>query len=303
MRYLAPLLLACAVLSAAPQPKPLRVLIIDGQNNHAWQETTPVLRQILGGAGRFLVDIATAPPHGGDMSRFTPDFSAYEVVVSNYNGDLWSPQTRLAFEKYVRGGGGFVSYHAADNAFPEWKEYQDMIAVGGWGDRTTQKSGPVLRMRNGKWTRDPTAARCGNHGERLPFLITTREASSPIFAGLPLEWMHAGDELYNTLCGPAQNVDVLATAFSDPKNHGSGEQEPILMAIRYGKGRVFHTTLGHDVPAMECVGFIATLQRGTEWAAIGLVTQPVPADFPGKDKPSVRLLAPARISPAPGTAR
>jgi type 1 glutamine amidotransferase len=303
MRNLAPLLLACAVLPAAPQPRPLKALIIDGQNNHAWQETTPVLRQIIGGAGRFLVDVATTPPHGGDMSQFHPNFSAYEVVVSNYNGDLWSPQTRVAFEKYVRGGGGFVSYHAADNAFPEWKEYQDIIAVGGWGDRTAQKSGPALRMRNGKWTRDPTPARCGNHGERLPFLITTRDASSPIVAGLPLEWMHAGDELYDTLCGPAQNVDVLATAFSDPKNHGSGEQEPMLMAIRYGKGRVFHTTLGHDVPAMECVGFITTLQRGTEWAAIGLVTQPVPADFPGKDKPSVRLLAPARISQAPGTAR
>ena len=170
MRYLAILSLITAPFPAAPQPKPLKVLIIDGQNNHAWQETTPVLRRILGDAGRFLVDVATTPPHGGDMSR-------------------------VAFEQYVRDGGGFVSYHAADNAFPEWKEYQDIIAVGGWGDRTTQKSGPALRMRNGKWTRDPTPARCGNHGERLPFLITTRDASSPIFAGLPLEWMHAADEL------------------------------------------------------------------------------------------------------------
>jgi type 1 glutamine amidotransferase len=296
MRYIAILFLSSALLPAAPQARPLKVLIIDGQNNHAWQETTPVLRRILGDAGRFLVDVATTPPHGGDMSQFHPDFSAYDVVVSNYNGDLWSPQTRVAFEKYVRGGGGFVSYHAADNAFPEWKEYQDMIAVGGWGDRTRQKSGQTLRMRNGKWTRDATPAPCGNHGERLPFLVTTRDASSPITTGLPLEWMHAADELYNTLCGPAQNVDVLSTAYSDPKNHGSGEQEPMLMAIRYGKGRVFHTTLGHDVAAMECVGFMTTLQRGTEWAAIGLVTQSVPADFPTKDKPSARRLVSASAS-------
>jgi type 1 glutamine amidotransferase len=303
MRHLATILLACALAPAAPQGRPLRVLIIDGQNNHAWQQTTPVLRRILGDAGRFLVDVSTTPPHGGDMSRFNPDFSAYDVVLSNYNGDLWSPQTRVAFEKFVRGGGGFVSYHAADNAFPEWKEYQDMIGVGGWGDRTTQKSGPALRMRNAKWTLDPTFARCGNHGERLPFAITTRDASSPIVVGLPLEWMHAADELYDTLCGPAQNVGVIATAYSDPKNHGSGEQEPMLMAIRYGKGRVFHTTLGHDMAAMECVGFITTLQRGTEWAAIGLVTQPAPPDFPGKDKPSVRRLAGSdRVSGA-GTVR
>jgi type 1 glutamine amidotransferase len=290
MRTFTSLILAAAGLVAAPAGRPLKILIIDGQNNHAWQQTTPVLRQILGDAGRFLVDVATTPPHGGDMSSFHPDFSAYDAVLSNYNGDPWSPQTRMAFEKYVRGGGGFVSYHAADNAFPEWKEYQDIIAVGGWGERTTAKSGPALRLRDGKWTRDAAAASCGNHGERLPFVITTRDASNPIVSGLPLVWMHAADELYNTLCGPAQNVDVVASAYSDPKNRGSGEQEPMLMTIRYGQGRVFHTTLGHDPAAMQCVGFIATLQRGTEWAASGVVTQPVPPDFPGKDQPSVRRL-------------
>jgi type 1 glutamine amidotransferase len=73
----------------------------------------------------------------------------------------------------------------------------------------------------------------------------------------------------------------------------------MLMAIRYGKGRVFHTTLGHDVAAMECVGFITTLQRGTEWAAIGMVTQPVPPDFPTADKQSVRRL----VSASTGTER
>jgi type 1 glutamine amidotransferase len=92
--------------------------------------------------------------------------------------------------------------------------------------------------------------------------------------------MHANDELYDRLRGPARNVTVLATAYSDRSTGGSGEEEPMLMAIQYGKGRVFHTTLGHDVGAMKCVGFIVTLQRGTEWAATGEVTQKVPDDFP-----------------------
>jgi type 1 glutamine amidotransferase len=68
-------------------------------------------------------------------------------------------------------------------------------------------------------------------------------------------------------------MTVLATAHSDPKNKGTGHDEPVLMALRYGKGRVFHTTLGHDVAALSCVGFITTFQRGTEWAATGKVTQ------------------------------
>jgi uncharacterized protein len=62
----------------------------------------------------------------------------------------------------------------------------------------------------------------------------------------------------------------------------------MLMTIQYGKGRVFHTTLGHDPEAMRCVGFITTLQRGAEWAATGKVKQKVPKDFPGPKQISVR---------------
>jgi type 1 glutamine amidotransferase len=83
-------------------------------------------------------------------------------------------------------------------------------------------------------------------------------------------------------------MDVVATAHSDPANKGTGENEPMLMTIRYGKGRVFHTTLGHDITAMQCVGFIVTLQRGAEWAATGNVTQKVPDDFPTADRVSIR---------------
>ena len=106
--------------------------------------------------------------------------------------------------------------------------------------------------------------------------------------GLPAVWMHAGDELYATLRGPGKDMTVLATAHSAITNKGTGRDEPILMVLSYGKGRVFHTTVGHDIPALSCVGFITTFQRGTEWAATGKVTQKVPADFPSADTVSSR---------------
>src|SRR6266545_4657562 len=146
----------CLLAAAAPGAPRLKVLIVDGQNNHAWQETTPVLKRILEDAG-FAVDVATTPPKGGDMSAFKPDFSSYHVVVLNYNSDgrdSWIPETRAALEKYIRGGGGFVSYHAADNSFPEWSEYQEIVGVGGWGARTTEKSGPMVRFRDGKTVKE-----------------------------------------------------------------------------------------------------------------------------------------------------
>jgi type 1 glutamine amidotransferase len=118
--------------------------------------------------------------------------------------------------------------------------------------------------------------------------VTVRDAAHPITNGLPRLWMHQGDELYARLRGPGARMTVLATAYSDPQNAGSGRDETMLMVIDYGRGRVFHTTFGHDVYALSSVDSVVTLQRGTEWAATGRVTQKVPAPFPTADTVSYR---------------
>ena len=280
--------LCCALfqISAA-----IPVLLIDGQNNHDFRATTPHLKKIIEETGLFTVDVATSPGKGGDMSTFKPDFKKYRVVVSNYNGEMWSEETQKAFVQFVREGGGFVSVHAADNSFPGWLDYNRMIAIGGWEGRN-EKSGPYLRLRDGKWVRDESPGKGGSHGKQHEFVVETREPNHPIIAGLPTRWLHAKDELYDRLRGPAENVTVLASALSTKESGGSGEHEPLLMTIDFGKGRVFHTALGHnngmDLTAQRCVGFIVTLQRGVEWAASGKVTQKVPAEFPTADQIRLR---------------
>lgn len=270
---------------AAPKHK---ALIVDGQNNHKdWPQATPQLKFYLESTGLFTVDVATTPPEGGDLSGYKPDFSKYDVVVSNYNGDAWPAETRAAFEKFVVGGGGFVSVHAADNAFPEWEAYNKMIALGGWGNRS-EASGPYARFKDGKVVLDHSPGRGGSHGKRHEFTVDIRYTEHPVTKGLPESWMHAEDELYDSLRGPAENMNVLATAYSGPATGGTGHHEPMLIAVSYGKGRVFHTTLGHADVSRKCVGFIVTFQRGVEWAASGSVTQKVPADFPGAERTSVR---------------
>src|SRR5947208_3605261 len=89
----------------------IRVLIVDGQNNHQWKETTPVLRKLLEETGLFEIEVLTSPPHGADMSGFKPQFEKYRVILSNYNGDPWPPGVKTAFETYMRNGGGLVSFH------------------------------------------------------------------------------------------------------------------------------------------------------------------------------------------------
>jgi type 1 glutamine amidotransferase len=192
---------------------------------------------------------------------------------------------------FVKGGGGLVIVHAANNAFGDWPEYNAMIGLGGWGGRT-EKSGPYVYFSDeGKLVRDESAGNGGHHGAEHPFQVVVRNRQHPITQGMPDAWMHTKDELYDQLRGPATGMEVLATAYADPAKGGSGRHEPMIFVINYGKGRVFHTPMGHGDYSQECVGFITTLQRGTEWAATGKVTVPIPKDFPKAEEFSQRSFA------------
>lgn len=260
-----------------------KALIITGQNNHNWKASSPVLKRILDETGLFTTDIITTPEEGGDMTVFDPDFSGYNLVVLDYVGDPWPDKTKAGFVDYVKNGGGVVVYHASCISFPEWKEYNEIIGLGGWKERN-EKDGPYVYYKNNSLVFDTTAGPAGSHGPAHEFEVRTRITDHPVTKGLPVRWMHATDELYQQLRGPAKNMQVLATAFADTSFKGTGRNEPVLLALEYGKGRVFHTLLGHAEegggPAMHCTGFIVTLQRGAEWAATGTVTQDVPSDFP-----------------------
>lgn len=292
----------------------LKALIVDGQNNHVvWPKSTLMMKQYLEETELFEVDVARTRyiwkwereaaflplAKVGESERlkepkadpgFKPDFAKYDVVVSNFGWQAadWPEETRRAFEHYMANGGGLAVVHAADNSWPTWPEFNKMIGLGGWGDRS-EKDGPyVYYDQSGQLVRDPGPGKCGKHGPPNEFVVTIRDREHPITRGMPDFWMHSKDECYSTLRGPAENMTILATACDSPELQAAGRHEPMLMTIQYHKGRVFHTTLGHDDYSFEGVGFIVSFLRGTEWAASGKVTQKIPADFPGADQPSAR---------------
>lgn len=313
----------------------LKVLIIDGDNNHGiWPKTTMMMKYYLEETALFEVAIYRGAytyqgPHHGKVAgidtitqlltkyplqngqktqmveehtydpNFKPEWDAYDVVVSNLGSEAfsWPDVTKRSFEKYMENGGGLVVVHGANNSFGAWDNFNKMIGIGGWGDRP-HKGQFQLYYDNDKLVRAPSDGAESSHGPEVEFVLTTRAPTHPIMQGLPRKWRHTKDELYDRLRGPAENITVLATSFSDVEgnaqpwaleNKGSGREEPLLMTITYGKGRIFQTALGHMDFSMESVGFITTFQRGVEWAATGTVTQKIPDDFPSEETSSRRL--------------
>jgi type 1 glutamine amidotransferase len=307
-------LVICFSTASVAEEK-LKVLIIDGQNNHVmWPKTTIMMKTFLEQSGRFAVDVARTKFtwKGGELLKqyplddgktyedlkqpqsdpdFKPKFSNYDVVLSNFGWKAapWPQETQDALEAYVSGGGGMAIIHAADNSFGDWREFNMMIGLGGWDGRN-EKSGPYVYFNDdGKVVRDSSVGSGGSHGPQHEYQIVIRDPDHPITRGLPRAWMHAKDELYQQLRGPADNMSILATAYADEKFKGTGRHEPMIMTIDYGKGRIFHTPMGDNDGSMQCVGFITTLLRGTEWAATGKVTlTEVPSDFPTAVEPIQR---------------
>ncbi len=294
---------ASSASAPAAAGDPIRVLIIDGVNNHDWERTTEATRATLEQTGRFVVQVSTSPRQRAsreEWEAWRPRFSDYQVVLSNFNDDcehvggcesLWSEATKADLETFVREGGGFVSVHAADNHDANWLEYNKMIGMGGWGGRQAGVHGSIMRLLDGEWTAtSPDEGISGEHGRRRDFLVVHDQPDHPILAGLPTAWMHAEDELYSSLRGPAENVEVLAHSYSLYTN----EDEPILMIITYGEGKIFHVPMGHyndeSEPfgaSLHCVGFQTVLARGTEYVATGVVTIGIPDSFPGAEEPVV----------------
>ena len=304
----------------------LQALIIDGENNHGiWPKTTMMMKDYLEQTGMFEVDVYRTAytwqgPHydksigleditkllemyplkNGQQTtsvdepkpdpNFNPDFSKYAVVITNmgWKASPWPAQVKQSFEEYMATGGGLVVVHAANNSWGDWDAYNKMIGLGGWGGRGAHSGTFVSLDGKGIEKRVTPDEGCGSHGPQHQFIVETRASQHPVMKGLPNQWLHTKDELYAEMCGPAENLTVLATAYSDPEMKGTGNHEPILFTVEYGKGRVFHTVLGHMDYSMECVGFTTTFQRGAEWAATGKVTQKVPRDFPGADDLSAR---------------
>lgn len=279
-------ILAMVLSSNGYAQKKIKTMIVTGQDgSHWWKGGSEAIKMTLENSDLFTVDIHITPDWNEDISRFNPDFSKYDLVVINYGGTTWAEPTRKNFEKFVAAGGGVVVIHSSVVGMDDWPTYNEMIGMGAWNGRN-EKDGPYVYYQNDRLVYDYAPGPAGYHGLQHPSTITHRNSDHPILKGLPTVWDHFKDEIYARLRGPGKNMEVLATTYEEMGDNG--RHEPMLWTVKYGKGNVFVSLLGHagNDPelryAMECTGFQVTLLRGAEWAATGNVTQKTPLDFPSE---------------------
>jgi type 1 glutamine amidotransferase len=245
--------LSILALGSFQDPPPLHALVLSGANNHDWQWTTPEIVNTLTETGRFVVDVTDEPARTLVDAVARHERGELDVLVLNYNGPRWGEAAERSFLDAVRAGVGVSVIHAADNAFPGWLEYEQMVGLL-WRDGTS-------------------------HGAYHPFDVNVVDPYHAITEGMADLRMHP-DELYHRLVpGKGAEFRVLLSAYSEPKTGGTGRYEPMATVGSFGKGRVFHTPLGHvwtGVPASHATWFDPQLRRlvarGTEWAASGAVT-------------------------------
>lgn len=274
-----------AFTSLADAKDPIKVLVIGGQNNHDWSKSTPHLAKILNAADGIEATVNNAPVKNSpqeDWDAWRPDFNAYDVVLLDYNGQHWPEEVKNRFVDYIKDGGSTIVIHAANNSFGGWTEYEEMVGLL-W--RGTNFGYSLYVDEDGNTVREePGEGRGMGHGGQYPWIMTTRDLDNPITKGMPLNWHHAKDELYHGQRGPAKNVNILITAYSDPApgRGGTGKHEPMVFWVPYGKGKCLTNLMGHvgSTEPLDCVGFKTVLIRSVEWLATGKCTTPIPDNFP-----------------------
>jgi type 1 glutamine amidotransferase len=220
---------------AAAEAEPSRVLLVTGVDyqGHHWKKTAPPLRAALEKDPRLEVRIVD------DLEFLATDvIFDYDVLFlhfKNYDQPQRFEAVRANLTRFLDEGGGIVLFHFTCGAFEQWDGFLDL-------------AGRV-------WDKEKRG-----HDPRGPFTVHVVDREHPITN--QLDDFEIDDELYTCLGGD-RPIRVLATA----RSKVDGQDYPMAFVCEGGRGRVFHTVLGHDVKAIAAPGLGQLIQRATLWAA------------------------------------
>ncbi|KPK43189.1 MAG: hypothetical protein AMJ65_06540 [Phycisphaerae bacterium SG8_4] len=212
-----------------------KVLIVTGVDypGHKWKLTAPVLAKAIAADKRLEVTVTEKP---GDLAK--ENLGDYDTVVLHFmDWEVPDPgaKARANLKRVVKNGTGLVLVHFACGAFQEWPEFVE-LAGRAWD--------PKLRGH------DP-------HGK---FTVQITDSKHPAMKGL--SEFETVDELYTCLAGNTP-IKVLAKA----RSKVDGKDYPMAFVLDYGRGRVYHSVLGHDVQALANPAVGRLFRNACAWTA------------------------------------
>lgn len=213
----------------------VRVLIIDDHGpGYYHMPTGTMLRDMLNGFDR--VDARLFEDAEVLATDVVFDYDVLLLHFKNYQPLQREGQAKENLAKYVDQGGGLFVFHFACGAFEDWPEFEQYV-----GRVWDSKKPP--------------------HDPYGPFSVRVVDSSHPILSGV--NDFVTTDELYTCLKESDVPVRVLAEAVSKV------DGKPHLMAFAFekGKGRVFHTTLGHDAKSLSSEPFQKIIRQSLFWLA------------------------------------
>jgi type 1 glutamine amidotransferase len=153
----------------------------------------------------------------------------------NYDPVKNERQVQQNLIRFVEQGGGLVYFHFACGAFEQWPDF--------------------VRLAGRVWDKKKRG-----HDPHGSFTVQIVDKDHPVTRGMAD--FTTTDELYTCLGGDPP-IHLLATA----RSKVDGQDYPMAFVFELGKGRVFHSPLGHDVKAIEPPGVGQLFRRACLWAA------------------------------------
>lgn len=245
-RLFASTLVVAALLAAAVDPAPIspqlsagpRILVFSKTAGFRHTSIPVALRTIraFGARNGFAVDATE------DAAAFSDtNLTRYDAVVFlSTTGDVLDNRQQLAFQRFIRAGGGFAGVHSAADTEHDWAWYGRLLGA-------YFKSHPHIQQG----------------------LIRVENGRHPSTVGLPRRWARA-DEWYNFARNPRRSVRVLAALDEktySPGPDSMGGDHPIAWSHRYQGGRAWYTGGGHTEEAYSEPLFRRHLLGGIRYAA------------------------------------
>ncbi len=208
------------------------MIVWGGWEGHDPEECAAIYRRWLHEDG-FSVRMET------DTAAFAdPGIHDLSLIVPIHTRSKIKDEEAANLTKAVEGGVGLAGHHGGmSDAFRESVEYQFMVG--------------------GQWVAHP--------GDIIDYRVNVTRSDDPIMQGIK-DFDYTSEQYYMHM-DPA--VEVLATTTFSGEHHSwiEGVEMPVVWKHRYGQGKVFHSTLGHQASEFEVPEMATILRRGINWAA------------------------------------